>query len=289
MSRPTPATTAPWKATFQAHLEKVGGSGAEFTLATVSAKGLPHARTCIFRGFWATLPSNEHNELPKNPPIYDSDCPTFTTDARMGKTHDIFATANGGGNLTQSHSGSGGGGPVEAVFWIKETMTQWRIRGKCWLIAADDIEGGQQAQNSGTVTVKAEVGRYMRAKEGSGRAEKNKDWSWRLEIENYFENLSPTMRGTFKNPPPGQPLQEGKDDKAGEGLGQKAGHLSDEALARRNFRVCIITPEQVEAVDLSDPTHCTRQVWNLAEEGRGPGGDQPSESFGEWNLVETWP
>ncbi|EXJ80209.1 hypothetical protein A1O1_08351 [Capronia coronata CBS 617.96] len=289
MSHPTATSPAPWKPTFESHLEKVGGAGAEFTLATVSAKGLPHARTCIFRGFWATLPPNEHNELPKNPSIYGSDCPTFTTDARMVKTYDIFATGKGKGDLAQSRSGSGGGGPVEAVFWVKETMTQWRIRGKCWLVAAEDVEGGEEAQNSGTVTVKAEVGRYMRVKEGSNHAEKEKDWSWKLEVENYFENLSPMMRGTFKNPPPGQPLREGKDDSAGEGLGQKAGHLSDEPLARKNFRVCIITPEQVEAVDLTDPANCIRQVWTLAEEAGGPGGPQPSESLGEWNLVQTWP
>jgi len=289
MSHPTPTTTAPWKRTFQEHLEKVGGAGAEFTLATVSATGFPHARTCIFRGFWATLPENDKNQLPKNPAIYESDCPTFTTDARMNKTYDIFATGKGKGDLEQSRSGTGGGGPVEAVYWFKETMTQWRIKGKCWLIAADDIEGGEESQNSGTVTVKAEVGRYMRVKDSSDHAEKDKDWSWKREIENHFENLSPMMRGTFKNPPPGQPVSDGKDEKAGEGLGQKAGHLSDESLARKNFRVCIITPEQVEAVDLSDPANSTRQVWTLADEAGAPGGKRPDDTTGEWNWVETWP
>lgn len=289
MSHSTLSTPAPWKQTFQQHLEKAGGAGTEFTLATVSAQGFPRVRTCIFRGFWATLPENEHNKLPQNPPIYESDCPTFTTDARMNKAYDIFATGKGKGDLAQSRSGSGGGGPVEAVYWIKDTMTQWRIQGKCWLVAADDIEGGEEAQNSGTITVKAEVKRYMRTQAGSEGADKKDDWSWKREVENYFENLSPMMRGTFKNPPPGQPLSEGKDDGAGEGLGQKAGHLADEALARKNFRVCILNPERVEAVDLSDPAKCTRQVWTLAEEAGGHGESQPSESIGEWNMTETWP
>lgn len=292
MSHPTATTTAPWKQKFQQHLEKAGGpqgSGAEFTLATVNAAGLPRVRTCIFRGFWATLPENEHNKLPQNPAIYESDCPTFTTDARMSKTYDIFATGKGKGDLAQSRSGSGGGGPIEAVYWIKETNTQWRISGKCWIIAADDIEGGEEAQNSGTVTVKAEVGRYMRVRDGSNHAEKDKEWSWKRETENYFENLSPMMRGSFKNPPPGHPIDEGKDEQAGEGLGQKAGHLSDEPLARKNFRVCVITPEQVEAVDLTDPAKASRQIWTLAEEAGGPGGRQPSDTVGEWNHVETWP
>ncbi|KIW96744.1 uncharacterized protein Z519_02135 [Cladophialophora bantiana CBS 173.52] len=294
MSHPTPATVAPWKRTFEEHLERAGGAGFEFTLATVTGSGFPRARTCIFRGFWATLPDNEYNQLPKNPPIFESDCPTFTTDARMRKTYELFATGRGKGDLSQSRSGSGGGGPVEAVYWIKDTRTQWRIRGKCWLVAADDVEEGTpEAQNSGTVSVKAEVGRYMRVREGSsdraGKSHHDRSWSWRREVENYFENLSPVMRGSFKNPPPGRPLSEGRDERAGEALGQKAGHLSEETLARKNFRVAIITPEQVEAVDLTDPTKCTRQIWTLAREVGGPGGPQPSDSIGEWNKVETWP
>ncbi|KIW26803.1 uncharacterized protein PV07_06608 [Cladophialophora immunda] len=295
MSHPTPSTAAPWKRTFQEHLDQAGGAGFEFTLATVTEAGLPRARTCIFRGFWATLPENEYNTLPKNPPVYESDCPTFTTDARMRKTYELFASGKGRGDLAQSRSGCGGGGPIEAVYWIKDTKTQWRIRGKCWLVAADDVEGGTpEAQNSGTVTVKAEVGRYMREREGSD-AQKNSDlssssaWSWRREVENYFENLSPVMRGSFKNPPPGRPLSEGNDEQAGEALGQKAGHLSEEALARRHFRVAIITPEQVEAVDLTDPTKATRQIWTLAQDVGGPDGPKPSDSIGEWNRVETWP
>jgi hypothetical protein len=291
MGHPTQSTVAPWRGLFDEHLSKAdgGASAAEFVLATVTADGLPRNRFCIHRGFWACLPPNDHNKLPKNPSIFESDCPTFTTDARMGKVYDIFATGKGKGSLEQSRSGTGGGGPIEAVYWLKEIKTQWRIRGKCWLVAADDIEGGEDAQNSGTVTVKAEVGRYMRTKEGSQHAEQNKDWSWKREVENNFENLSPMMRGSFKNPPPGQPLEKGEDEQAGEGLGQKAGHLSEEELARKNFRVCIITPEEVEVVDLNDPAKATRQIWTLSAEVGGPGGSDVSKPVGEWNKVETWP
>ena len=289
MSHPTQSKTAPWKKTFEGHLSKAGGASAEFNLATVTPKGEPRVRTCIFRGFWATLPENEHNKLDKNPEVYESDCPTFTTDARMEKTYHVFATGKGKGSLEQSRSGTGGGGAVEAMFWFKETKTQWRIRGKCWIVAADDVEGGTDAaQNSGTVTVKAQAQRYMRLRDGADESDKGK-WSWRQEVENTFENLSPAMRGSFKNPPPGQPLADGRDEKAGEELGQKAGHLADEALARKNFRVAIITPEQVEAVDLTDPAKATREIWTLAEDAGGPGGPEQSDSLGEWDRVETWP
>jgi len=288
-AHPTQSTIAPWKELFQDHIDKAGGASAEFVLATVTPSGLPRLRYCVHRGFWATLPENEYNILPKNPGIYESDCPTFTTDARMNKVYDIFATGKGKGDLARSRSGTGGGGPVEAVYWVKGTKTQWRIRGKCWFIAADDIEGGDVARTSGTVTVKAELGRYMRLRDQSSQSHQENEWSWRREVENSFENLSPQMRGSFKNPPPGQPLSEGKDEQAGEGLGQKAGHLSDEPLARKNFRVAIITPEQVEVVDLSDPTNSTRQIWTLSEGAGGPGGPQASESLGEWNRVDMWP
>lgn len=223
----------------------------------------------------------------------------------MQKVYDVFATGKGKGDREQARSGTGGGGPVEAVYWVKDVKTQWRVRGRAWVLAADDIEGGEEnAQNSGTVTVKAELGRYMRLRLREGEAEadggekekerhdketRKSEWSWRREIENTFENLSPQMRGSFKNPPPGQPIADGRDEAAGEALGQKAGHLADEDLARRNFRVVVITPEQVEAVDLTDPEKATRQIWTLTKEAGGPGGDERGENLGEWNRVETWP
>lgn len=282
---PTIISQAPWRKDFEEHVNKLGGPSAEFYLATVTPEGQPRVRTCIHRGFWAQLPENKHNELPKNPAIYESDCPTFTSDARMEKVYHMFATGKGKGDREQSQSGTGGGGPVEAVYWVKDTMTQWRISGKGWLIAADDIEGGDEAQNSGTVTVKAELGRYMRPV--GEHATKNSEWSWRNEVENNFENLSPGMRGTFKNPPPGKPISEGKTAQ-GQELGQKAGHLSEDELARKNFRVAVITPEQVERVDLSDPEKSKRWIYTLAEEFGGPGGTG-ERTEREWNVVETWP
>lgn len=275
MGSPTSAKAAPWKAAFDSHLSKCGSSP-EFYLATVNHEGLPRVRTCIHRGFWASLPENSHNKLPKNPDVYDSDCPTFTSDARMSKVYDIFATGRGKGTLEQSQAGTGGGGPVEAVYWIKDIKMQWRIRGKCWIIAADDVEheGDGDMQNSGTVTMKAVLQRYMR------KTGEVKDWSWRREVENHFGNLSPSMKGSFKNPPPGQPM---KDETApGEKRGQTAGDLQDDDLARKNFRVAVITPDEVEQLDLSDPANNQRWVWTLAGNGE-------DEGVAEWKMVETWP
>ncbi|KAL9106633.1 MAG: hypothetical protein Q9227_008353 [Pyrenula ochraceoflavens] len=289
---PTSSTPAPWKKLFVSHLEKLGSSP-EFTFATLHpdpAGAQPRVRYCIHRGFWAALPENKHNTLSKNPQVYDSDCPIFTSDSRMEKVYELFATGKGKGSREQSLSGTGGGGPAEACYWVKEVMCQWRIRGKCWLLGVQDIE----EQNSGTVTVKGELGRYMRDlsqdSDNSEDAKNAKKWSWPLEIQNVFENLSPTMRGSFKNPWPGHAVSEGM--KEGEALGQKAGSLMDEAeeVARKNFRVAVITPEEVECVDLTDPEKSRRWRWTLAEEVGGPGGDgQEVKPVGDWNEVELWP
>jgi pyridoxamine 5'-phosphate oxidase len=291
-SHTAPSSTAPWKPTFTSHLELAGGVSAEFVLGTVTPDHKPSSRYCIHRGFWASLPENSHNQLPKNAKLFDSDCPVFTTDARMSKVYDIFATGRGKGTLEQSRSGSGGGGPVEAVYWIKDISVQWRIRGQCWLVAADDIEGGTEAaQNSGTVTVKAQLGRYMRPAPSTSEQEaerQRKDWSWRLEVENWFENLSPMMRGSFKNPPPGVPKVKGTETD-GEKLGQKGGHLAEEELARKNFRVAVIAPTEVEQVDLSDPAEAKRWVWKLRGAEANDIDEDVLRPVGEWDMVELWP
>jgi pyridoxamine 5'-phosphate oxidase len=283
MSGPLSPAAAPWKAAFDSHLQKLG-SAPEFSLATVNHEGFPRARTCIHRGFWTVLPKNSHNDQPKNPALFESDCPTLSTDARMSKVYDIFATSRGKGTQEQSRAGTGGGGPVEAVYWVKETMTQWRIRGQCWIIASDDVEapGEGDMQNSGTVTMKAVLQRYMRRKQDGPSGE----WSWKREVENHFGNLSPGMRGSFKNPPPGQLLADNVG--TGEKMGQKAElDLKKEDLARKNFRVAVITPEQVEQLDLSDPAKNQRWIWTL--ESQGHAGDAEEGKALEWKMVEIWP
>lgn len=120
---------------------------------------VPRARTCIFRGFFAELPENKHNEAPRNDRVFESDMLTLTTDVRMAKVPEIFSSSAGKGGVDQSQ-GSGGGGPVEAVFWCKEVMTQWRIRGDAYVLG-NDIEGSGE-ESSGTRTVKSKVGERMR-------------------------------------------------------------------------------------------------------------------------------
>lgn len=180
---------------------------------------------------FAELPENKHNDAPQNDRVYESDLLTLTTDVRMQKVPEIFASSSGHGNVGQSQ-GSGGGGPVEAVFWVKATMTQWRFRGDAYVVG-EDIEGSGE-ESSGARTVKSKIGERMRVVTEEGKD----SWSWGKELTAHFGNLSPGMRGSFKNPVPGSPVSIPPADKS-LGLGQKVTDLHDK-VARTNFRLVII-------------------------------------------------
>jgi pyridoxamine 5'-phosphate oxidase len=167
----------------------------EFVLGTLDAAPsgsptpfVPRVRYCIHRGFWAELPENKHNDAERNPQVYQSDCPTFTTDVRMEKVGQIFATSAGHAESSEQVQGSGGGGPVEAVYWNADTGTQWRIKGRAFVIAPD-IEGDDES--SGVRTVKSELGKRMRIVDEG----KEGEFSWQRELTGFFGNQSPGIKG----------------------------------------------------------------------------------------------
>ena len=187
---------APWLSTFEDHLSKLPSPEFVFTsLARAPPKStvpyVPRLRYCIYRGMWGTLPENKHNDAPRNPRLYTSDMPTFTTDVRMQKVGQIFGSSAGHADKDEQVQGSGGGGPVEAVWWIKDTGTQWRIKGEAFVVG-NDIGKGPEG-GSGVRTVKSEVGRRMRKTEENGD---ESEWSWEKELTGHFGNCSPGMRGT---------------------------------------------------------------------------------------------
>lgn len=258
---------APWRALFLSHVSKMGSP--EFVFSTLHATEdasstvayEPRARYCVYRGMWAQLPVNELNTAPQNERVYASDLLTLTTDARMAKVPEVFGR---GAEGRHEASGSGGGGPVEAVFYIRETMTQWRFKGKAYIVGPD-IE---DSSSPGAEMVKRQVGELMRA-EGHGGG----NWSWATELTAHFGNLSPGMRGSFKNPAPGRPVLAPPPE-PGLGLGQKVSDLHD-VIARANFRVVIIAPDEVDQVDLSDAARVRR--WQFRYVG------------GAWQEEEVWP
>jgi pyridoxamine 5'-phosphate oxidase len=277
-SSPHKPQPAPWRATFLEHIDKMDSPEFVFSSLHPAPKSsptpyVPRARNCIFRGFWAELPENKHNDAPKNERIYESELPTFTTDVRMNKPFELFSSSSGHAKDEKQSQGSGGGGPVEAVWWVKgDVMHQWRIKGQAFVIANDiEDEGEQSKESSGVRTVKSELGSRMRIVKEQGK----ESWSWKREVTGHFGNMSPAMRGSFKNPPPGQPVDQPYDT---EHLkpGQKVEDLEDE-IARTNFRVVVIEPEEVEDLDLSDPINARRQVYRY------------DDATGQWSHHETWP
>ncbi|KAG8406995.1 hypothetical protein J3458_020495 [Metarhizium acridum] len=255
---------APWRDAFLSHIEQV--QQPTFTLSSLhpasppspswAPQFVPRARTVVYRGMWASLTPNLKNPAQLNPASYETDLPTITTDARMEKVSEILSTSTNGGDS------SGIGGAVEAVFWFPDSMTQWRLRGYTCLVGPD-IDSLEAS------STREALRPYMRK---VGDAE----WSWSRELTAQFGNLSPFMRGTFRNPPPGTPITQEPGE--GLGLGQVVEDLEDD-IARKNFRVVVIVPEEVDRVDLSNPERGQR--WNYRLERGGQGA--------EWKETELWP
>ncbi|PPJ57140.1 hypothetical protein CBER1_10470 [Cercospora berteroae] len=281
-----PTSEAPWKKLFHSHLSKMDSPEFVFSSLTPSTRSesrdgktpvpyVPRARFCIFRAFWAELPDNKHNTAEKNDRVYESDLPCFTTDVRMQKPFEIFASSAGKADDESLVQGSGGGGPCEAVWWVKlpdeGIMMQWRIKGEAYVVASQDIDAVGEEQTSGVKTVKSELGRRMRVVKEDGV----EGWSWAKEIRGHFGNMSPGMRGSFQNPPPGQQVDKPYDEKKHQ-IGEKVEDL-DHPVARENFRVVVIKPEEVESVDLSDPKKGRREVYKF------------NHQDGTWSHETCWP
>ncbi|BCS19102.1 uncharacterized protein APUU_11930A [Aspergillus puulaauensis] len=255
-------SAAPWRGLFLASFEKSRVS--TFNLTTIahapSNRPVPRSRTVEFRGFWPKSASTLHKSgiealktqnIGLNPDVYESDLLSVTTDARMGKV----------GQLADSDD------VVEGVFWFEEVSAQWRVRGRAVTVGAPEEEEEERK-------VRDMVKKGMREKgDGNGNI---KDWSWERQVATYFANHSPVMRGTFKNPPPGRPRSEAPPDPQLK-LGQKIEDLKD-PIARANFRVLLILPQEMEVLDFSNPDDVRRTRWTLAD------GDD-----GKWKETELWP
>jgi len=212
----------------------------------------------IYRGSLCRLPENCHNPL-HNAWAWDSDLPTFTTDARMEKV---------------VGAGTTDGAEVEACFWVAGgTQNQWRIRGRCFLLSETLPE-----------PPKAVTERLRRREHGQGMGE----FSWRREVQAHFGNLTPAMRGSFANPPPGAPLGCEVGGLVMGGTVENREVLAEHGIAkiaRDNFRVGVIVPDVVERVDLAAAGGCARRWvwWWVGEDGEG------ENINAGWRGCETYP
>ena len=114
----------------------------------------------------------------------------------MEKVSELFEDAKETSATTTPPPQSRVGAVVEGVFWSPKTMTQWRIRGHACIIGPD-------IDSDAAAPVRQALNGYMR------RVGETDSWSWSRELTAHFGNLSPGMRGTFRNPPPGTPPPPG--------------------------------------------------------------------------------
>ncbi|KAH8425518.1 uncharacterized protein LDX57_003269 [Aspergillus melleus] len=247
---------APWRSPFESHLNT--NSSTSFTLSTIAFdtqnRPVPRARTCEFRGFWPTpklhpsaIDALNDQDVGLNPSVCVSDCISATTDVRMEKVEQLRAS----------------GGVVECVFWLADVKTQWRVRGTAHIIG--DPEGGEEEDEARK--------KVLEVSEFTGDA---KGWDVERQVTAYFANHSPVMRGSFKNPTPGQPKPKSNAEQEESKLGQKVTQLDDPA-ARANFRVMVIAPNEVESLNIET---MERKKWTLE------GGVQSQKT---WKEVELWP
>ncbi|KAF4925438.1 hypothetical protein CGCVW01_v003520 [Colletotrichum viniferum] len=312
-SGPSSTGPAPWRAAFLKNVTEM--SSPEFYLATLhagptptstsssSSSLSPRTRTVIYRGFWASLPVNPKNPAPLNPPLYESDLLTLTTDARMAKVPDFFNSDPSSGSGSDPAS-SGGGAPVEAVFWTPARV-QWRIRGDAYILGPDISSPSspaasvrekllarmrrlsssevQRRQTSDDTLFPSEV----RSNIASSSTSDDEEWSFAREVTAHFGNLSPMMRGTFRNPEPGTP-RTAKPPDADHKLGQKVEDLQD-PIARDNFRVVVIVPTEVDRADLSDSADPRRWRYRLVGADEPEEAQEGAERTNGWEKIETWP
>lgn len=180
----SPATSqrAPWRDILDSHLQQT--QGYEFTIATIGydarKRPVPRLRTCGCRGFFPELElhpkgqeaMDEQVEGGGNPPVFESDMLCFTTDARMEKLPQLESSGNA----------------IEAVFWLKDLMTQWRIKGTAYAIGDPTSNIPESEKES-----REEIMKGLRVKSHNDGNIAN--WTWDKAVTKYFANHSPVARG----------------------------------------------------------------------------------------------
>lgn len=171
---------APWRDLLDSHLKQTPGY--EFTIATIGydsqQRPVPRLRTCGCRGFFPELElhpkgqeaMDQQVEDGGNSSVFESDMLTFTTDTRMEKLSQLESSGNA----------------IEAVFWLKDLMTQWRIKGTAYAIGNPQGEAAEDERHS-----RQEVQKALRETKNSDTSK----WTWERAVTKYFANHSPVARG----------------------------------------------------------------------------------------------
>jgi pyridoxamine 5'-phosphate oxidase len=213
----------PWKKTvidiLQKNLDDGHKESLNFALATIK-QGLyprPAVRTVVFRGFVGETRGNDRPSGPQGGnPLAESSLVLVSTDALMAKV----------GELENSH------GAFEVCWRHAGTNQQIRFNGTAHIYRKNGIEFPE-----------AHLKRYICA---------GGDWTWEKERDRLWKSHKPAMRGSFRNPPPGTPLNEEKKknlrvvELGGEDDSQ------DAREAKERFSLLVLEVTEIEILDL-DP------------------------------------
>jgi hypothetical protein len=215
----------PWKKEIieilQKNLDDGNKSSLHFTLATIKRGSIPRpaARTVVFRGFVGESKVSGHSEsLPGGNPPAESSLILVSTDALMSKV----------GELEESN------GVFEVCWWHAGTNQQIRFNGTAHVYRKD-----------GKVSFpEKHLNRYIRTQG---------DWKWEHEWHRLWTSHRPAMRGSFRNPAPGTPLNPEKEKKL------KVLELGPEdegaeaCEAKTRFSMLVLEVEQLEILSLDPP------------------------------------
>lgn len=218
----------PWKKEvidiLQKNLDEGHKESLNFSLATIKPgpRPRPAVRTVVFRGFVGeTQDHNPTSTLPGGNPLAESSLILVSTDALMAKV----------GELEQSN------GAFEVCWRHAGTNQQIRFNGTAHLY-----------RKSGAVSFpEVHLKRYIRT---------DGDWRWEKECDRLWKSHRPGMRGSFRNPPPGSPLDEEKKKKL------KVVELGsdddgpDAREAKSRFSLVILEVTELEILNLSPPPVC---------------------------------
>jgi pyridoxamine 5'-phosphate oxidase len=163
-----------------------------------AARSVPAAAAAAADGGGAAGSGPEVATAGRQRPLFKTDCPVFTTDARMRKNSEIAANAG-----------------VEGAWWIASAGVQWRIRGVAHVVSPQchEGEGGENGDDGDAAEGEGEATPAERLLDGDARGcvmarmydaaedlARGQGWSWEGEVAAWFAAQSPRIRGSSLAP-----------------------------------------------------------------------------------------
>jgi len=208
------SATPRWKIALEKAIEGDGKANV-FQLASIDASNsdIPHVRSLILRQFLSS------KALPALPLLIT------TTDVRTPKTIQIRRNSN-----------------IEAVFWVENTLEQYRLSGHASIIPEPSHPYYIHFASSNWPTL---------------NALKKEDIDWEAKRVEIFDSLSGRMKASWCRPVPGSKLEGGYEEaekwpKELPKLGEEQNEADRQNLqiALGNFALVVIDPVAVDFVEL---------------------------------------